>query len=321
MPNLHTAITGLHAAPADLLTLAEMDGDHLRALFALTARLKADITPYRRALDARSIVMLFEKPSLRTRLSFEVGIAKLGGHPIYFDHAASPIGQRESVKDYAKNLERWVDCIIARVKHHSVLQEMAAHSSVPVINALSDLAHPCQALADFFTLQERLGTLEGKKLAFIGDGNNVCHSLIMAAAKLGVSITVVAAKGFEPQFSVLQEATRCISADAKIRVTSDPAHIAGHDAVYTDVWVSMGQDAQTEARNAFFEDYQVNDAMMARAGSNALFMHCLPAKRGQEVTDSVIDSPNSVVYDQAENRMHVQNALLLHMLAGIELES
>lgn len=320
MTTLHSAITG-YAAPTDLLTLSELESDHLRALFALAARAKADISPYRKALDGKSIVMLFEKASLRTRLTFEVGIAKMGGHAIYYDHSASPIGQREAVKDYAKNLDRWVDCIIARVGKHAVLTEMAQHASVPVINALSDLAHPCQALADFFTLQEKWGTLEGKKLAYVGDGNNVCHSLILAAAKLGVSITVVAAKGFEPQFSVLQEATRTINGTStKIRVTSDPAHIAGHDAVYTDVWTSMGQDAQAEARTAFFEDYQVNAAMMARAGSHALFMHCLPARRGQEVTDQVIDSPNSIVYDQAENRMHAQNALLLHMLAGIELE-
>ena len=190
---------------------------------------------------------------------------------------------------------------------------------MPVINALSDLAHPCQALADLFTLQERWGTLEGKKLAYVGDGNNVCHSLILCAAKLGVSITVVGARGFEPQFAVLQEATRCLTGGATIRVTADPAAVAGHDAVYTDVWVSMGQDAQTDQRLAHFEDYQVNAAMMARAGRDAVFMHCLPAKRGMEVTNDVIDSSHSVVYDQAENRVHTQNALLLHMLAGIDL--
>lgn len=307
------------AAPADLLTLSELSGDQIRGLFALAARTKRDITPYRKALDAKSIVLLFEKASLRTRLTFEVGIAKVGGHPIYYDHSASPIGQREAVKDYAKNLDRWVDCIIARVNKHPVLDEMARHSRVPVINALSDLAHPCQALADFFTLHERWGTLEGKKLAYVGDGNNVCHSLLLAAAKLGVSMTVVTARGFEPQFAVLQEATRTITNGATIRVTSDPAAVAGHDAVYTDVWVSMGQDAQTDQRLAHFEDYQVNEAMMGRAGANSLFMHCLPAKRGLEVTDGVIDSANSVVYDQAENRMHTQNALLLHMLAGVEL--
>lgn len=310
---------GSAGAPADLLTLAELSGEQIRGLFALTARAKADISPWRRALDGKSVVMLFEKASLRTRLTFEVGIAKMGGHAIYFDHSASPIGTREAVKDYAKNLERWVDCIIARVGRHAVLEEMARHSTVPVVNALSDLAHPCQALADFFTLWERWGTLEGKRLAYVGDGNNVCHSLVLCAAKLGVDITVVSAKGFEPQFAVLQEATRCVAGGAKIRVTSDPAHIAGHDAVYTDVWVSMGQDAQTDQRLAHFEDYQVNASLMARAGKEALFMHCLPAKRGYEVTDEVIDSAASIVYDQAENRMHTQNALLLHMLAGERL--
>lgn len=307
--------------PSDLLTLAELDGGRIRALFELAASVKADIRPWRRSLDGKSAVLLFEKASLRTRLTFEVGMARLGGHPVYYDHAASPIGQRESVKDYARNLDRWVDCVIARVNRHAVLEEMAQHSSVPVINALSDLAHPCQALADFFTLREHLGTLEGKRLAYVGDGNNVCHSLIMGAALLGVDITVVTAKGFEPQFSVLQEATRALAGGATIRVTSDPAHIAGHDAVYTDVWVSMGQDAQTDQRHAFFEDYQVNAAMMARAGSDALFMHCLPARRGREVTDEVIDSARSVVYDQAENRMHVQNALLLHMIGGVPLDA
>jgi ornithine carbamoyltransferase len=303
--------------PSDLLTLAEMSGDEVRGLFGLAARMKADISPWRRALDGKSVVMLFEKASLRTRLTFEVGIAKMGGHPIYYDHSGSPIGQREAVKDYAKNLERWVDCIIARVNRHAVLEEMAANSRVPVVNALSDLAHPCQALADFFTLQEKWGTLEGRKLAYVGDGNNVCHSLVVCAAKLGVDITVITAKGFEPQFAVLQEAARVAEGTgSKIRVTHDAGAVAGHDAVYTDVWVSMGQDAQTEQRRAFFEDYQVNAGVMARAGKDALFMHCLPAKRGFEVTDEVIDSANSIVYDQAENRMHVQNALLVGMLGG-----
>lgn len=305
----------------DLISIADLTGDEIRALHDLAADVKADIRPYRAALDGRSVVMLFEKPSLRTRVSFEVGIARMGGIPMYFDHAQQRIGERESVKDYAKNLERWVDCIIARVYSHQVLVEMARHAAVPVVNALCDVEHPCQALADFFTLRERLGTLDGARLAYIGDGNNVCHSLLLTAAKLGVDMTIITPKGFEPQFEVLHRAQPDqIATGARITVTNDPEAIRGHHAVYTDVWVSMGQAHQASLRESNFTPYLVDAELMREAGmgidGGAMFMHCLPAKRGVEVTDDVIDSDRSIVYDQAENRLHVQNALLLAFLAS-----
>lgn len=305
----------------DVVSIADLTGDEIRALHDLAADVKADIRPYRAALDGRSVIMLFEKPSLRTRVSFEVGIARMGGIPMYFDHSQQRIGERESVKDYAMNLERWVDCIIARVYSHAVLAEMAHYASVPVINALCDLEHPCQALADFFTLKERLGTLEGARLAYIGDGNNVCHSLLLTAAKLGVDMTIITPKGFEPQFEVLRKAQADqIASGARITVTNDPNAIRGHHAVYTDVWVSMGQAHQASLRESNFAPYLVDAELMREAGKGidggAVFMHCLPAKRGMEVTNDVIDSDRSIVYDQAENRMHVQNALLLALLSS-----
>lgn len=308
-------------ATQDLLSIADLDAREISALFDSAAATKADPSLLRGTLAGKSVIMLFEKASLRTRVSFEVGIAKMGGHPMYFDHSAQRIGQRESVKDYAKNLERWVDCIIARVHDHKVLVEMAAETRVPVVNALSDLEHPCQALADFFTLREKFGSLRGLRLAYVGDGNNVCHSLILTAATFGVDITAITPQGFEPQFSVLKTALdKAKISGSTITVTNKLSAVEGHNAVYTDTWVSMGQDKQASDRHAAFEGYTVDEALMARAStgleSPAVFMHCLPAHRGVEVTDRVIDSPQSLVYDQAENRMHVQNALLGALLGS-----
>lgn len=317
-----TAIpTGTISGASDLLTLEELGGDGIRTLFTLAAEMKASPAAYRQVLTGKSVIMLFEKPSLRTRISFEVGVARLGGHAMFYDHSAVKIGERESVKDYAKNLERWVDCIVARVFKHSILDELAYYSSKPVVNALSDMHHPCQALADFFTLQEHVGRVDGLKLAYVGDGNNVAHSLIMAGAMLGAQLTVVTPPGFEPQFDVLRKAmAHAQRSGAKITVTNDVEAIRGHDAVYTDVWVSMGQASQQAFRLAAFQGYQVDREMMALASEGlerpSLFMHCLPASRNIEVTDEVIDSPASVVYDQAENRMHVQMALLARLLSG-----
>lgn len=305
----------------DLLSIADLDAAEITALFDSAAAAKADPSLLRGQLAGKSVIMLFEKASLRTRVSFEVGLAKMGGHPMYFDHSAQRIGQRESVKDYAKNLERWVDCIIARVHDHKVLVEMASEAKVPVVNALSDVEHPCQALADFFTLRERFGTLQGLRLAYVGDGNNVCHSLMLTAATFGVDFTAISPRGFEPQFAVLKTALdRAGLSGSTIKVTNSLAAAEGHHAVYTDTWVSMGQDKQVSDRHTAFEGYTVDAALMARASTGmdapAVFMHCLPAHRGVEVTDQVIDSPESLVYDQAENRMHVQNALLGALLGG-----
>ena len=323
--HLHrTAVSKPEGSPIltgrDLVSINELDAGEVRTLFATAAAMKEDLSPFVGSLAGRSIIALFEKPSLRTRVTFETGPTRLGAHVMYFDHSQQRIGQRESVKDYALNLERWVDCIVARVFEHRVLREMAEHASVPVVNALCDLEHPCQALADLFTLRERFDTLAGKKLAYIGDGNNVCHSLMLLCAKLGMSFTAITPKGFEPQFSVVRDALADAKATgATITLSHNPTAATAHDAVYTDCWVSMGQDHQKALRDGVFDCYQLNEELMERITERGAdwpyFMHCLPAHRGQEVTDEVIDSPRSIVFDQAENRMWVQNALLWHMLA------
>jgi ornithine carbamoyltransferase len=303
---------------ADLLTLAGLDARTMLELFETAAAMKRDYEPYSRLLAGRSAILLFEKPSLRTRISFEVGIARLGGHPIYMDHSAQRLGERESVTDYGRNLERWVALIVARVFRHAVVAELAAASRVPVINALCDRYHPCQALADYLTLWERFGRVKGLRIAYVGDGNNVCHSLMHGAAILGAELIAVTPKGHEPGESITREAVALAESPGsagggRIEVTNDVEAVRGVDAVYTDVWVSMGEAAHSATERKKFLKYQVNESVMAKAGPRAVFMHCLPAKRGQEVVDAVIDSPASVVYDQAENRMHAQNALLAGM--------
>lgn len=299
----------------DLLTLAAWTREEIAGVLDLAAAIKAEPASYRSALAGRVGVLLFEKPSLRTRVSFEVGFARLGGHAVYLEHIHSLIGEREAIRDYAKNLERWSDVVIARVFEHGTLEELAEYSSKPVVNALSELSHPCQALADMLTLRERLGTLEGKTLAYVGDGNNVCHSLMLASSIMGVHLVVVTPPGYEPTPEMARvSGERAGASGASLRITNDIGALAGSDAVYTDAWVSMGQADEAGKRLEAFRAYQVNNALMATAGPDTLFMHCLPAKRGVEVTDSVIDSARSVVYDQAENRMHAQNALLLNLL-------
>lgn len=304
---------GLHGQ--DVLTLRGLDAAQLQSLLETAAAVKRDISAFTGALAGRSIIMLFEKPSLRTRVTFEVGPARMGAHTMYFDHSKERIGEREAIKDYGRNLERWVDVVVARTFSHQTLEELALHCDVPVVNALSDLYHPCQALADLFTLHERFGTLQNLRLAWVGDGNNVCASLMIGAAKLGIDMTIIAPPGHEPRQEVIHAARKDAAlSGGRIRLSDDPAAAAGAQAIYTDVWTSMGADADPDQRRRTFIPYQVNEQLMAEAGPAALFMHCLPAKRGQEVTDGVIDSPNSIVYDQAENRMHTQNALLLHIL-------
>jgi len=305
---------------ADFLTLAAVSAEQIAALFATAAKTKQGIAPYRSALAAKTVILLFEKPSLRTRVTFEVGPAKMGAHALYFDHSKERIGDRESVKDYGRNLERWVDCVVARVFSHRVLVELAANCRVPVVNALSDEFHPCQALADYFTLYEHLGgipALRGFRMAYIGDGNNVCHSLMHGAGKLGVHLKVICPKGYEPDTTITAESRALAEASGgSIEIAYDPGAVADTQAVYTDTWVSMGDEGEKVKRMAAFSKYRVDEKLMSAAAKDAFFMHCLPAHRGAEVTDAVIDSPRSVVYDQAENRMHVQNALLLHILGG-----
>lgn len=305
-----------HLHGSDLLTLSTMDEKTILGLFKTAAAMKKDYAPFSTTLAGKSAILLFEKPSLRTRISFEVGIAKLGGNAIYMDHSAQRLGERESVTDYGKNLERWVSLIVARVFRHAVVAELASASRVPVINALCDLYHPCQALADYLTLWERHGKVRGLRVAYVGDGNNVCHSLMHGAAILGAELIAITPKGRECDEEITAEArTLAEKNGGKITVTTDVEAVKGVDAVYTDVWVSMGESAHSANERKKFLKYQINEALMAKAGPQAIFMHCLPAKRGQEVVDGVMDSPASVVYDQAENRMHAQCALLHHMFA------
>ncbi|MFU8828918.1 MAG: ornithine carbamoyltransferase [Phycisphaerales bacterium] len=309
---------GLLSCGQDFLTIAPLSRDGLRDLIEVSALVKREPARFAGTLMGTSIALLFEKASLRTRAAFEVGIARLGGHAVYFDHSAGRLGERESVSDYAKNLERWFGLIVARTYLHSTIEELASASSVPVINALSDLSHPCQALADVLTLTEHLGgfdALAGQKIVFVGDGNNVCCSLIRALALCACETVVIAPTEYLPRAGVIDEVTRSSTAHGGSFVaTSDISMVQGARAVYTDVWASMGSEGSLAQRTEAFGAYQVNETMMELASPTALFMHCLPARRGQEVTDQVIDGPGSVVFDQAENRLHTQNALILRQL-------
>ena len=300
-------------AHRDLLSLHDLSPAEVDFLLKLTLRVKAHPGHCKRALDGKTLAMLFEKASLRTRLTFEVGMAELGGRAVYLGPDEVGLGKRESVQDVARTLSRWVDGVMARVFSHASIRELAENASVPVLNGLSDFEHPCQALGDYLTLFEHKGHLAGSTLAWVGDGNNVAHSLIYGAARLGVHMRVATPPGYEPDPGVVADARR---EGGDVQLTHDPAEaVAGADAVYTDVWTSMGQEDQIEARQRAFRAFQVNTELMRRAGSQALFMHCLPAHRGQEATDQVIDAPYSVVYDQAENRLHIQKAILLAVLS------
>jgi ornithine carbamoyltransferase len=300
----------------DLIAERDLTRRDLELIFQLAQRVKASPGSFAQALQGKQLALIFEKPSLRTRVTFEVAMTSLGGYAIYLDHTKPRLGERESVKDIARNLERWVHGIVARTFAHAAVQELADHASIPVINALTDLLHPCQALADYFTLGEKRGRLKGLKLAFVGDGNNVCHSLMITGAKLGVSVNVATPPGFEPKAEVVEDAKVFAKrTGAKVHLLNDPLEaVAGAHAVYTDVWASMGQEYAAHLRTQVFAPYRVTEELMAAAEPAAFFMHCLPAHRGQEVTDPVIDSPQSIVFDQAENRLHVQKALLLLLL-------
>jgi ornithine carbamoyltransferase len=300
----------------DLIADQDLTANDVRMIFDLAGRVKASPSAYAHALAGKQLAMIFEKPSLRTRVTFEVGMTSMGGFAVYLDHSKPRLGERESIKDVARNLDRWVDAVVARTfSHHSVV-ELAENASIPVVNALTDLLHPCQALGDFFTLTERFGRLKGLKLAFIGDGNNVCHSLMLTGAKLGATVRVATPSGFEPKAEIVEQAkTLAHATGAKIQMFRDPLEaVAGAQAIYTDVWASMGQEYAAHLRTQVFAPYRVTESLMKKAGSDTVFLHCLPAHRGQEVTDDVIDSSQSLVYDQAENRLHVQKALLLLLL-------
>ena len=300
----------------DLLTGMEWNPARLRDFFRLSADMKAHPDRYRTALAGQVFTLIFEKPSLRTRVTFEVGIANLGGSSIFLDHTGARLSEREPIRDIAKNLERWVQGIVARVFAQESLDELAKYANIPVINALSDRFHPCQALADFFTLQERFGGLRGLKLAYVGDGNNMCHSLLTIGARVGAHIRVATPEGYEPDPGIVADSKRVArETKGKIEILRSPEEaVAGAQAVYTDVWASMGQESESSKREAAFADYQVDEALFAQAAPDAVFLHCLPAHRGLEVSAGVIDSPRSIIYDQAENRLHVQKAILHTLL-------
>jgi ornithine carbamoyltransferase len=297
-----------------LISDLDLGEAELVSLLELTKDVKANPARYADALRGQILSLLFEKPSLRTRLTFEVAAKQMGGDSIL---SVGPVGDREPIKDVARNLDRWTNCIVARTFSQETIEELARWSSVPVINALSDLYHPCQALADVFTLKEHFGDLPGLKLVYVGDGNNVAHSLMLTAARLGVSVAVATPPGYEPSSAVAHTARGLAEqTGARVTVTNEPAEVLQDaDAVYTDVWASMGQEGQKAQRLRDFAPYQVDEGLMKMAKPSAIFMHCLPAKRGEEVVDAVIESPQSVVFDQAENRLHTQKALLLMLLA------
>jgi ornithine carbamoyltransferase len=267
-------------------------------------------------LAGKTLAMVFEKPSLRTRVAFEAGMVQLGGHASYLSANDIDMGGRESVPDVARNLSRWVQAIAARVFHHATIEELARHATIPVVNALSDREHPCQAMADMLTLWERRGHLSGLQFAYVGDSNNVCHSLLLSSALLGVHMRIGCPLEYRPPPDLLSRAER-LAADygGSIVITTSPAEaVEGADAVYTDVWASMGQEHESARRRLIFQPYQVNASLMQRAQPDALVMHCLPAHRGEEITSDVLDGPRSVVFEQAENRLHVQKALILMLL-------
>ncbi|MGL5358155.1 MAG: ornithine carbamoyltransferase [Shewanella sp.] len=298
-----------------LLSIKDLTQSQLQELIALAKKIKANPAEYRHALDGKSVVMLFEKPSLRTRVSFDIGIHKLGGHCLYLDQQNGELGKRESVADFATNLSCWADAIVARTYAHSTIEQLAQHGRVPVINALSDLYHPCQALADFLTLAEQFADVSKVKLAYVGDGNNVTHSLMYCAAILGATMTVICPAGHFPDGYVVAEAQALAKRyGGEIVLTTDIEAIAGHDAIYTDTWISMGDPTPLADIQGKFAPYQVNSALMAKAGAG-FFMHCLPAHRGVEVTDEVMDGAGSLILQQAENRMHAQNAVLVTLLS------
>jgi ornithine carbamoyltransferase len=296
----------------DLLTGAEWSPAHTRELLEITSDIKANPANYADTLRGKFIALIFEKPSLRTRVTFEVGIQSMGGHVVFLDHTQARLGERESIADVARNLERWVQGIVARVYEQRVLDEMAATTEIPVVNALSDKFHPCQALADFFTLEEKFGNVKGLKLAYVGDGNNVCHSLMYLAARLGVNLRIATPENYAPDADVTADSKRVAKeTKAKIELFTDPREaVEDVQAVYTDAWTSMGFEAEDKVRKEVFKNYQVNRKLMAVAGRDAIFMHCLPAHRGYEVTNEVLDGSRSVVLGQSENRMYVQKAIL-----------
>jgi len=303
---------------ADLISIRDLSPFEVRSILSLAALMKATPVSFRDALAGKQLALFFEKPSLRTRITFEAGISSMGGTSFFVDQTRSRLDAREKLSDISRNLERWVDGVVLRTFDHATVVSVAEHAAIPVINGLSDVEHPCQALADFFTLEEKFADLTQVRLAYVGDGNNVAHSLMLVAASVGSHIRIATPRGHEPSAEIVAGARkRAKETGGSVELFHDPVEaVAGANAVYTDVWASMGQESEAEERSQVFAGYQVNRELMSHAEPGALFLHCLPAHRGLEVTDEVIDSPQSVVFDQAENRLHVQKAILLLLLGG-----
>ncbi|MGB4520936.1 MAG: ornithine carbamoyltransferase [Candidatus Omnitrophota bacterium] len=294
----------------DLISIKDLTLKEIDEIFDLTDRLKKDRTKFSKALAGKTLALIFQKPSNRTRVSFEVGMYQLGGYSVYLGPDEINLGVRESIHDVAKTLSRYVNGIVLRTFEHKNTVEMAKFATIAVINGLSDFSHPCQAMADIYSVKEKLKNIKGKTLAYIGDGNNVCNSLIFACDKVGMNINVATPGGYEPSQEILKTKSR-------LNLFNDPfSAVKDVDVIYTDVWASMGQEAQAQERKRAFQGFQINAKLVSLAKKNVLIMHCLPAHRGQEITDEVIDSPNSIVFDQAENRMHVQKAILIKLLGG-----
>ena len=303
----------------DLVSAADLSADEVSLLFARARQLKSErrVGGHAQLLTGRTLAMLFQKPSLRTRVTFEAGMAQLGGHAVYLTNDVV-LGARETVRDVARNLERFVDAIVARTGPHEVITELAANAGVPVINGLSIREHPCQALADYLTILEHRGSLNGLVLSFVGDGNNVYHSLALLGATLGVEVRLAHPAGYAPSPRIVERAREIAAGTgARLFFSHDPHEVVdGADVIYTDTWTSMGQEAEAEERRDAFRAYQVNADLLARARSDAMVMHCLPAHRGEEITSDVMDGPQSIIFDQSENRLHLQKALLVEVIAG-----
>jgi ornithine carbamoyltransferase len=305
----------------DFITIHDFSPSEIDGIFNLAFEQKDKLKKEKKHdyLAGKSLAMIFEKPSTRTRVSFEVGMWQLGGLAINLDQEAIGLGVRESIGDVAKTLSRYADAILIRTFEHAKVLELAKHASVPVVNGLSDLLHPCQALADVFTVKEKKGDLKGLKFAYVGDGNNVCHSLMFAAAKLGMNLTIATPEGYEPKDAIVKLAfADNESSQSEIDILNDPVvAVKDADVIYTDVWASMGQEKESARRKKEFKKFQVNQELVSLAKKEVIILHCLPAHRGEEITDEVLDGPNSVVFDQAENRLHVQKAILTLLLTQV----
>jgi len=302
----------------DFLSIADWSPKELYGLLELSAKIKSSPSKFRDALRGKSVALIFEKQSLRTHVTFDVGIYQLGGHSVYLTQSDINLGKRESIYDVSKNLERWMDGVVVRTYSHQSCVDMGKYMNIPVVNALTDHEHPCQAIGDFLTAKEHLGVLKKKKFVFIGDGNNVCNSLMLMSAKMGMHFTAATPPGYEPLSEVVDAAREAAkSGNSEIQIVNDPREaLKGADVLYTDVWVSMGQENEKEKRMKAFDGFQVGMELMKLAKKSAIFMHCLPAHRGEEVSDEVIDSKQSVVWDESENRLHSQKAIIYTLLKG-----